>query len=569
MRKRLWGEGKKSMNQAPDTRYAAQSASSRAPLRALSVGADYAAVAGAFRWSIPQRFNMGVAALDAHRASAGPALIDLAADGTLRPWSAAELLAMACRLSNVLTAHGIGRGDRLAILLPQAPETAIAHCAAYRSGMIALPLFGLFGAEALDYRLSDSGTAAIVTDLAGLEKLLPLRGRLPALKLILVIGLGRDLDPGCRDFAAACAKAADWCDPVNTAADDPAVIIYTSGTTGQPKGALHAHRVLLGHLPGVELPHHFFPQPGDLFWTPADWAWIGGLFDVLMPSLYHGVPVLAHRMAKFDPDRAFDLIRRHGVRNLFLPPTALKLMRQAGTPTARDVRSVASGGESLGAELRDWGRQVFGTTINEFYGQTECNLIVGSDNRLFPVRPGSMGRAIPGHQVAVIDGDGQPVAPGALGMIAVRRPDPVMFLGYWNKPEATAQKFLGDWLLTGDQGRMDADGYLYFVGRDDDVITSAGYRIGPGEIEDCLLKHPAVAMAAAVGKPDPIRTEIVKAFIVLKPGTVTDDALRHDLQTFVKQRLAAHEYPREIAFVDSLPMTATGKIIRRALRQDA
>ncbi len=344
------------------------------------------------------------------------------------------------------------------------------------------------------------------------------------------------------------------------------MIIYTSGTTGDPKGALHAHRVLLGHLPGVEMPHEFFPQPGDLMWTPADWAWIGGLLDVLLPSWHHGVPVVAHRMTKFDPERAFALIRDLGVRNLFLPPTACKLMRQVDPAPRLAVRSVGSGGETVGAELLDWGQRVFGTTINEFYGQTECNLVVSNNAAIMPPRPGAMGRAVPGHEVAVIDRDGGAAPVGETGLVAIRRPDPVMFLGYWNNPTATAEKFIGDWLVTGDQARMDADGYFWFVGRDDDVITSGGYRIGPGEIEDCLIKHPAVAMAAVVGVPDALRTEIVKAFVVVKPGAHADAALATALQDFVKTRLAAHEYPRRIEFVDTLPLTATGKIIRRELR---
>ena len=357
--------------------------------------------------------------------------------------------------------------------------------------------------------------------------------------------------------------------PIDSAADDPALIIYTSGTTGQPKGALHAHRTLLGHLPGVEFPQEFFPQPGDLFWTPADWAWIGGLIDVLLPSWHHGVPVLSHRMRKFDPGHAFHLIAKHGVRNAFLPPTALKMMRQVENPKTRwdyAMRSIGAGGETLGAELLDWGRDTFGLTINEFYGQTECNLVIGNCASILPVRPGAMGRAIPGHDVQIVDGEGNILPTGSVGTVGIRRGDPVMFLEYWKNPEAAAAKFAGDFLLTGDQARQDEEGYFWFVGRDDDVITSSGYRIGPAEIEDCLLKHPAVAMAAVIGVPDPLRTEAVKAFLVAKPGIVPDPQLVADIQDFVKTRLAAHEYPRHVAFVDSLPMTATGKIMRRELR---
>ncbi len=478
------------------------------------------------------------------------------------------LLTWTCRLAHALTGLGARRGDRVAILLPQSVETAIAHFASYRAGLIALPLFTLFGEEALAYRLGDSGARFVITDRANAAKLTGLRTGLPALERVLLIDGAEG--PGTLDFWDTLERGRADCPAAVTGADDPALIIYTSGTTGQPKGALHAHRVLLGHLPGVEHPHQFFPKPGDRFWTPADWAWIGGLLDVLLPSLYHGVPVVAHRMAKFDPEAAFDLIRRHGIRNLFLPPTALKLMREAPARRHEGVRSIGSGGESLGEELLAWGERTFGVAIAEFYGQTECNLVLGNNPALFPIQPGAMGKAIPGHRVVILDGAGRILPDGEAGQIAVEAPDPVMFLRYWNRPEATAAKFVtgpdGRFLLTGDTGARDPDGYFRFVGRDDDVITSAGYRIGPGEIEDCLLTHPAVSMAAAVGVPDPIRTERVKAVVVLKPGIDGTDALKADLQAHVKTRLAAHEYPRIVEFRDHLPMTATGKIIRRALR---
>jgi acetyl-CoA synthetase len=328
--------------------------------------------------------------------------------------------------------------------------------------------------------------------------------------------------------------------------------------------------VLLGHLPGAELPHLPFPQKGDRFWTPADWAWAGGLLDALLPSLHHGVPVVARRFDKFDPEEAFALMARTQTRNAFIPPTALRMMRAAANPQGRydfKLRSVASGGESLGVEALEWGKSALGLTINEFYGQTECNLVLGSCAQFGMLKPGAIGKAIAGHTVAVIGRDGTVLKPGDVGQIAVKRPDPVMFLEYWGNPQATRDKFIGDWMTTGDQGVMDADGYFTFVGRDDDVITSAGFRIGPGEIEDCLIRHPAVALAAVVGKPDPIRTEIVKAFIVLKKSHAPSDALAADIQNFVKTRLSGHEYPREVAFIDDMPMTTTGKVIRRLLRE--
>jgi acetyl-CoA synthetase len=534
----------------------------------LPAADTYAALAGDFRWQVPQRFNIGVDVCDrwAAREPERVALTFVGANNQARDYSYGELRDWSNRLANLLRALGATRGDRVAVLLPQAPETAVAHIAAYKLGAIAVPLFTLFGPEALQYRLGNSGAKVVITNREGAIKLAEIRGALPDLEQLLCID---GEAPGCHDLATVLADQRIAFEPVDTAADDPAVIIYTSGTTGPPKGALHAHRVLLGHLPGVEMSHDLLPQPGDKIWTPADWAWIGGLLDVLLPALHHGVPVVTRRFEKFTGEAAFQLVQDFGIRNAFLPPTALKMMRAVPEPEKRwrlAMRSIASGGETLGAELIEWGRRVFGLTINEFYGQTECNMIVSSCARLMPARPGIMGRAVPGHRLAVVDDKGSVLPDGTLGNIAVKRPDPVMFLEYWRNPAATATKFAGDWLLTGDTGAMDAEGWIRFVGRDDDVITSAGYRIGPGEIEDCLLGHPAVRLAGVVGKPDPQRTEIVKAYIVLKDDRTPSDELARDIQAYVKTRLAAHEYPREVEFVSELPMTTTGKIIRRALR---
>jgi acetyl-CoA synthetase len=293
---------------------------------------------------------------------------------------------------------------------------------------------------------------------------------------------------------------------------------------------------------------------------------------VLLPGLHYGVPVVARRFEKFDPEEAFALMARTQVRNAFIPPTALRMLRAAPNPKGRhaiNIRSIGSGGESLGVETYEWGKSAFDLTINEFYGQTECNIVLAACSSIGVSKPGAIGKPVAGHVVAILDEAGNQLKRGETGQIAIRRPDPVMFLEYWDNPEATRDKFIGDWMTTGDQGVMDEDGYVSFVGRDDDVITSAGFRIGPGEIEDCLIRHPAVALAAAIGKPDALRTEIVKAFIVLKKGFVASDALASEIQAFVKTRLSAHEYPREVAFIDAMPMTTTGKVIRRLLREKA
>ena len=538
----------------------------REPGRALiRPGADWDSLRAGFRWPRLRRFNIAEACCDVW-ARAAPdrlALRYLRPDGEVRDYSYGQLARASRRFANALAARGVARGDRVAVLLPQTPEAALAHFAAYRLGAVVVPLFTLFGEDGLRYRLADSAAKALVTDGANLPKVLAIRDDLPELADIYSIDAR---EAGTHGFWQELGKAADACRSVPTAPDDPAFISYTSGTTGPPKGALHAHRVLLGHLPGLALAYEFLGRPGDCLWTPADWAWMGGLTNVLLPGLHAGVPVVAHRMAKFDPERAVALMRDLGVRNGFLPPTALKLMRQAGVTAAPGLRSVGSAGEALGAELLDWGRSVFGLTINEFYGQTECNVVIANSAAIAPVRPGAAGRAVPGHEVAIVAPDGSLLPPGSAGEIAVRRPDPVMFLGYWRSPERTAEKFAGDWLMTGDEAVMDADGYVHFQARGDDVITSSGYRIGPGEIEDCLTGHPDVALAAVIGVPDPIRTEAVKAFVVLRHGA--DPAgLDASLVERVRSRLSPHVAPREVVFVDSLPTTATGKIRRRALRE--
>ncbi len=534
---------------------------------------SYESLVQSFTWDVPERYNIGVDVCDKWADGSGRlALVYERADGAIVRYSFDDLKTLSNRLAASFAARGVARGERIGIFLPQAPETALAHLAAYKLGAVAVPLFALFGQEALEYRLANSGAAALVTNAAGLAKIAPIRAALPELKAVYCID---DEAP----FAALPEALAFWPElesrspeftPADTHADDPAVIIYTSGTTGKPKGALHGHRVLLGHLPGVEMPLAFFPDNARMMWTPADWAWIGGLLDVLLPAWHHGVPVLARRFEKFEAEAAFDLMARHGVTHAFLPPTALKMMRTVQSPRERFALSlvaVSSGGESLGEELIEWGRTALGVTLNEFYGQTECNVVLSSCSALFEPRIGSIGKAVPGHRVAVVDDEGRELPPGTEGNIGIRSPDPVMFLGYWRNDEATREKFAGDYLLTGDLGMQDEEGFFRFVGRNDDVITSAGYRIGPGPIEDCLLGHPAVRLAAVVGIPDATRTEIVKAFIVLNPGFTPSPALEREIQEHVKTRLAAHEYPRAVAFVTSLPMTATGKIIRRALRE--
>jgi acetyl-CoA synthetase len=526
---------------------------------------SYETAVAEFGWDIPAQFNIGVDMADKW-AAIEPDRVAIIAydDGEHRTTSFAELALQSNRLANLLVAMGLQREDRVAVLAPQRPETAVAHAAIFKAGGISVPLFSLFGSDALHHRLADSGTRFVIADAEGKAKVQAIGDSLPALERIIDMD-----DPADGGWGLVEASSGTFT-PVPTRADDPALIIYTSGTTGSSKGTLHAHRVLLGHLPGVEMSHGGLPRPGDCLWTPADWAWIGGLLDIMLPALHHGVPVVAKRFEKFDADEALRLMQDCAVTAAFLPPTALRMLRQVPDPGKRwqlALRSIASGGESLGEELLTWAEREFGIGINEFYGQTECNMIVSSCGSWFPGRPGAMGRPVPGHDVRIIDDAGNVLPPGEEGHIAVRAPDPVMLLRYWNNPAATTEKFIGDMLVTGDRGIADADGFLHFIGRSDDVITSAGYRIGPGEIEDCLLKHPAVATTGVVGVPDALRTEAVTAFVVLREGVEGTALLARALQDHVRSRLGGHQYPRAVHFVAELPMTITGKIVRRELRR--
>lgn len=556
----------------------------------------HALLHGGFRWQVPARFNIAqVCCTRWAQGAAGrrSAVVWEHEDGRHGRLSYAQLQAQADRLSHALKARGVQRGDRVAVVMPQRPETAIAHIALYQLGAVAMPLSMLFGPEALAYRLQDSAAVLAIVDETAIANLRAVRAECPALRQLLAVGGAAG--QGDADWADALAAApARRFVPEDTAADDPAVLIYTSGTTGPPKGALVPHRALIGNLTGFVCSQNWFgagpPEDGDeVFWSPADWAWTGGLMDALLPTLYFGRPIVAYQ-GRFSPERAFELMQRHGVTHSFLFPTALKAMMKA-VPAPREpyrlkLRAVMSAGEAVGDAVFHWCQEALGLTVNEMFGQTEINYIVGNCGRWadaqgqvhpgWPARPGSMGRAYPGHHIAVIDDAGQECPRGTPGDVAVHRldvhgdPDPVFFLGYWRNEAATAAKFTGhtasSWCRTGDTAVMDGDGYLWYQGRSDDVFKAAGYRIGPSEIENCLVKHPAVANAAVVPKPDAERGAVVKAYVVLAPGHAGDDALVAALQAHVRARLAPYEYPKEIEFIESLPMTTTGKVQRRVLR---
>ncbi len=527
-----------------------------------------------FRWNVPARYNIAQACCGQWAQDRSRFALNWEDEsGATAAYSFWDIQQQANRLSNALGALGVKRGDRVALLLPQRPESAIAYMAIFQMGAVALPLSHLFGPDALEYRMEHAGASVAIVEPTTIANLWQVRGKLSQLRH--VIGVGGAREAGVHAWETLLAKSSTQFSLVDTAADDPAVVIYTSGTTGAPKGAYEAHRLLIGNLSGFLHSHDFFPQPGDMFWSPADWAWAGGLFDALLPSWAFGIPILGYR-GKFDAEKAYTLLEKYGVRNSFLFPTALKLMMKA-VPEPRKkyhlkLRSIMSAGESVGVTVIEWAKEQLGVTINEMFGQTEINYVVGNCQAAWPVKPGSVARPYPGHRLAVIDEQGRARPRGELGEIAVHRhcngeADPVFFLEYWKNAQATKDKFVGDWGLTGDQGKMDEDGYLWYQGRSDDVIKSSGYRIGPAEIESCLVKHPAVANAAVIGKPDATRGAIVKAFIVLQPGQVPSQALEDEIRQHVRGRLAPYEYPKEIEFIDALPMTTSGKVQRKELRK--
>jgi acetyl-CoA synthetase len=541
-----------------------------------------------FGWQVPRHFNM--AEVCSRRWAADPAtasqtaVIACAPDRKDRHHSYAELQAQANRLSNALAALGVQRGDRVAIVLPQRFETAVAYMAVLQMGAVGMPLSQLFGPEALEFRLHDSEAVVAICDASTLPALLSVTAQCPLLRSVIAVEASA---PGVLDWSAVLAQEPASFDPVQTLADEAAVLIYTSGTTGNPKGALIPHRALIGNLTGFVCSQNWFGfDPFDpsvrsqtVFWSPADWAWTGGLMDALLPTLYFGRPIVGFN-GRFSPQTAFELMQRHRVTHTFLFPTALKAMMKAFPKPSEQfdlqLDAIMSAGEAVGDAVFAYCRDQLGVVVNEMFGQTEINYIVGNCARLYPAKPGSMGKGYPGHRVAVIDEDGHECPVGVPGDVAVHRldvhgdPDPIFFLGYWKNEAATRAKFTGDmansWCRTGDLAVRDADGYLWYQGRSDDVFKAAGYRIGPSEIENCLVKHPAVANAAVVPKPDPERGAVVKAYVVLTPGTLGDEALVASLQAHVKGKLAPYEYPKEIEFVDALPMTTTGKVQRRVLR---
>ncbi|MFC7228518.1 AMP-binding protein [Salinirubellus salinus] len=538
-------------------------------------GETYEDARESFEWDVPDDYNAAHDLVGKHDdPKARIALFQAYPDGRRETYTFHDLDRLSDRVAAGLAALGVEEGDRVGVVLPQKPANPLTHLACWKLGAVSIPLSVLFGPDGLSYRLDDADAKVAVVDEAVLGAVDEAREACPALEHVVAV----DADEGAGDHPFTSLREHDGSyDRAETGPDTPATVLYTSGSTGPPKGVLHGHALWLGHCPAFQM---YFERDlsASVCWTPADWAWIGALGDLLFPAWHYGRPVLGYPMAGFDSGTAYSLLAEFGVTDAFLPPTAIRMLMDVDRPTERydlDLKAVCSGGEPLTPEILDWAAdELDGVAVNELYGQTEANLLVTNCRQWFPAQAGSMGKPVPGHDVAVVDPEtGAVRETGEVGEIAVSRgDDPVVFQEYLNKPEKTAAARLeaadgrGDWHLTGDLGRQDEDGYLWFKARDDDLIVTAGYRVGPGEVESAILEHPKVEQVGVVGVPDETRGEVIKAVVQPVAGVPGDDALREELKQLVRDRLAKHEYPRLVEFRETLPQTTTGKIKRRELR---
>jgi len=528
---------------------------------------SYSGLYGSFSWDLPELFNVGFSVCCRHVSVIGDRPALLFGDHVV---SFGEMHSLACRFGSFLRELGIKRGDVVGVCLPQVPELVVSWLAIYKLAGVVLSMTPLFGVDAITYRLKHSKAKALIISADKKDVRREVDG-LDSLEHVIVVDSGEKLSSKESDFNE-CLSASTGLEAEETKSDEPAHLFYTSGTTGPPKGVLHAHRFLLGHIPCFQLYFEIAPREGDVFYTPADAGWIGAIGDVILPALYFGMPVVLHsRVGRFNPVETLEILEKYRITCSFIPPTALRMIQKTVPEPLREydlrLRAVSSAGEKVGKELIEWGREKLGAPVNEFYGCTEANLVVVSSTTLGISRPGALGKPCPGHVVSVINERGEPLGVGEIGYIAVKHPDPVMFLGYLNDPEATRRKFINEWFIMGDLGYFDEDGFLWFVSRADDVIKQAGYRIGPDEVESVINQHPAVLESGVIAKEDELRGSIIKAFIVLKPSFQPSEELVKDIQRFVKNRLAAYAYPREIEFVDELPRTTTGKLQRYVLRE--
>lgn len=534
-------------------------------------GESYEDARAAFSWDLPDTYNLAQDLLRKHERADQVALYQAYPDGRRETYTFDDLDRRSNRLANGLKRMGIERGDRVAVVVPQKPANPLTHLACWKLGAVSLPLSVLFGEQALRHRLEDSGAKALITDESVTETVATAATDCPDLEHVIEV---TEDEPETHNEVTQFSSVLDG-EPntfkiADTTAETPAIIMYTSGSTGPPKGALHGHGVWVGHCPAFEMYFERRVHEG-VYWTPADWAWIGALGDLLFPAWHYGQPVVGYPMGTFDSETAFSLMAEFDITNAFVPPTAIRMLMGVEHPDEQydlSLEAICSGGEPLTPEILTWAEEeLAGVTVNELYGQTESNLLVTNCQEWFPAQPGSMGKPVPGHEVAIVDAEtGEEYPPGEVGEIAVRRDDPVVFMEYWNEPEKTADATVGEWHLTGDLGSMDESGYIWFKSRNDDLILTSGYRVGPGEVERAILEHDAVEQVGIIGVPDDTRGEIIKAFVQPVSGDGSD-SLREEIRDLVREQLAKYEYPREIEFVESLPQTTTGKIQRRKLRK--
>lgn len=528
---------------------------------------SYEAAYKQFEWDIPETFNIAEAVCGrwANRddGKRRVALFYEAEDGTRETYTFWQTQRIANRVSNLLTEVGMEPEMRVGIILPQRPETLFANLGVLQTGAVSVPLSVLYGTEGLRYRLDHSQTQIAIVDRERADVLDDLRDDLDHLETVITIDDPDEIDG--KSWEEGVEAASPKFEPVETAAEDSAYIIYTSGTTGKPKGAHHAHRKLLGYIPGWQMINEF-PGEEAVHYTPAGWSWVGGLFAVVWGAWYHGQPVVGYG-GQFDPEIVYDLMERYGITNPLLTSTMIRMLKEVDhTDYDLDIEVVPSGGEKVTEDIFEFVETEWDALVNEIYGQTECNFLVGTNHRLVDVNREASGKPCPGHEVTIIDEDtGERIEPDEIGHIAVRQPDPSMLLDYWNQPDLTEELFVGDWMKTGDAGSYDEDGYIYYEGRADDVIITSGYRVSPLEIEECLREHEAVNDAVVVGVEDEERGTIVKAFVKPAPDLDPSEELVAGLQDFVKEREAAYKYPREIEFVDEFPTTVSGKIQRHKL----
>ncbi|AJG19538.1 acetate--CoA ligase [Cupriavidus basilensis] len=549
---------------------------------------DYEAERRVFSWAAVSReladqpqgaLNIAWQAVDRHAASSlrGKAAFRILARGTPTHFvTYGQLSALTNRFCNVLRDLGVGKGERLFILAGRIPELYIAILGSLKNGTAVSPLFSAFGPDPIATRVNlGEGAVLVTTDMLFERKIAKWRDRMPSLKHVLLVAEdgGTTAVPGTLDLSSLMASASDACEITPTTAEDMALLHFTSGTTGTPKGAVHVHGAVLTHWSTGR--YALDLHVDDIYWCTADPGWVTGTSYGVIAPLLHGVTSIVDR-EEFDAERWYAILQDEGVSIWYTAPTAIRMLMKAGADIAKKyafprLRFAASVGEPLNPEAVWWGKQVLGLPFHDNWWQTETGGIMIANTPAFDIKPGSMGRPLPGVEAAIVsrqaDGSVQVIeAPNKEGELALKRGWPSMFRGYLNSEERYRKSFSGEWYLTGDLARRDADGYYWFVGRADDVIKSAGHLIGPFEVESALMEHPAVAEAAVIGKPDPIAGEVVKAFVSLNNGFEQSEALRMALLGHARTRLGAAVAPKEIAFLTQLPRTRSGKIMRRLLK---